>query len=48
MPAKAAAPGFDAYRLNTLAGSFRSMAATDDPGMRICVPAGHLRISESR
>ena len=26
-----AAPGFDAYYLNTLAGSFRSMAATDDP-----------------
>ncbi len=26
-----AAPGFDAYYLNTLAGSSRSMAATDDP-----------------
>ena len=26
-----ASPGFDAYYLNTLAGSFRSMAATDDP-----------------
>jgi 5-deoxy-glucuronate isomerase len=26
-----AAPGFDAYYLNTLAGSCRSMAATDDP-----------------
>jgi 5-deoxy-glucuronate isomerase len=26
-----AAPGVDAYYLNTLAGSFRSMAATDDP-----------------
>jgi len=26
-----AAPGSDAYYLNTLAGSFRSMAATDDP-----------------
>jgi 5-deoxy-glucuronate isomerase len=26
-----AAPGADAYYLNTLAGSFRSMAATDDP-----------------
>ena len=26
-----AAPGFDAYYLNTLAGSVRSMAATDDP-----------------
>lgn len=26
-----AVPGFDAYYLNTLAGSFRSMAATDDP-----------------
>ena len=26
-----AAPGFDAYYLNTLAGSMRSMAATDDP-----------------
>jgi 5-deoxy-glucuronate isomerase len=26
-----AAPGCDAYYLNTLAGSFRSMAATDDP-----------------
>jgi 5-deoxy-glucuronate isomerase len=26
-----AAPGFDAYYLNTLAGSIRSMAATDDP-----------------
>lgn len=26
-----AAPGWDAYYLNTLAGSFRSMAATDDP-----------------
>jgi 5-deoxy-glucuronate isomerase len=26
-----AAPGFDGYYLNTLAGSFRSMAATDDP-----------------
>jgi 5-deoxy-glucuronate isomerase len=27
-----AAHGYDAYYLNTLAGSFRSMAATDDPG----------------
>lgn len=26
-----ASPGVDAYYLNTLAGSFRSMAATDDP-----------------
>jgi 5-deoxy-glucuronate isomerase len=26
-----ASPGYDAYYLNTLAGSFRSMAATDDP-----------------
>ena len=26
-----AAPGYHAYYLNTLAGSFRSMAATDDP-----------------
>ena len=26
-----AAPGWDAYYLNTLAGSYRSMAATDDP-----------------
>jgi 5-deoxy-glucuronate isomerase len=26
-----AAPGYDAYYLNTLAGSFRAMAATDDP-----------------
>ena len=34
-----AAPGFDAYYLNTLAGSFRSMAATDDPKY------AHLRAS---
>jgi 5-deoxy-glucuronate isomerase len=34
-----AAPGFDAYYLNTLAGSFRSMAATDDPRY------AHLRAS---
>ena len=32
-----AAPGWDAYYLNTLAGSFRSMAAIDDP------PYAHLR-----
>jgi 5-deoxy-glucuronate isomerase len=34
-----AAPGSDAYYLNTLAGSFRSMAATDDPRY------AHLRAS---
>ncbi len=34
-----AVPGFDAYYLNTLAGSFRSMAATDDPRY------AHLRAS---
>jgi 5-deoxy-glucuronate isomerase len=34
-----ASPGVDAYYLNTLAGSFRSMAATDDPRY------GHLRAS---
>ena len=34
-----AAPGVDAYYLNTLAGSFRSMAATDDPRY------AHLRAS---
>src|SRR6476620_6029313 len=34
-----AAPGYDAYYLNTLAGSFRSMAATDDPRY------AHLRAS---
>jgi 5-deoxy-glucuronate isomerase len=34
-----ASPGFDAYYLNTLAGSFRSMAATDDPRY------AHLRAS---
>jgi 5-deoxy-glucuronate isomerase len=34
-----AAPGRDAYYLNTLAGSFRSMAATDDPRY------AHLRAS---
>ena len=34
-----AAPGFDAYYLNTLAGSVRSMAATDDPRY------AHLRAS---
>jgi 5-deoxy-glucuronate isomerase len=34
-----AAPGGDAYYLNTLAGSFRSMAATDDPRY------AHLRAS---
>jgi 5-deoxy-glucuronate isomerase len=34
-----AAPGCDAYYLNTLAGSFRSMAATDDPRY------AHLRAS---
>jgi 5-deoxy-glucuronate isomerase len=34
-----AAPGWDAYYLNTLAGSFRSMAATDDPRY------AHLRAS---
>ncbi len=34
-----AAPGFHAYYLNTLAGSFRSMAATDDPRY------AHLRAS---
>jgi 5-deoxy-glucuronate isomerase len=34
-----AAPGFDAYYLNTLAGSFRSIAATDDPRY------AHLRAS---
>jgi 5-deoxy-glucuronate isomerase len=34
-----AAPGYDAYYLNTLAGSFRAMAATDDPRY------AHLRAS---
>ena len=34
-----AAPGYDVYYLNTLAGSFRSMAATDDPRY------AHLRAS---
>jgi len=34
-----ASPGVDAYYLNTLAGSFRSMAATDDPRY------AHLRAS---
>lgn len=34
-----AAPGFDAYYLNSLAGSYRSMAATDDPRY------AHLRAS---
>ena len=34
-----AAPGFHAYYLNTLAGSVRSMAATDDPRY------AHLRAS---
>ena len=34
-----ASPGFDAYYLNTLAGSVRSMAATDDPRY------AHLRAS---
>ena len=34
-----AAPGYHAYYLNTLAGSFRSMAATDDPRY------AHLRAS---
>jgi 5-deoxy-glucuronate isomerase len=34
-----ASPGYDAYYLNTLAGSFRSMAATDDPRY------AHLRAS---
>ena len=43
-----AAPGFDAYYLNTLAGSFRSMAATDDPALRPpareLAPSGSARV----
>ena len=39
-----AAPGFDAYYLNTLAGSFRSMAATDDPRYAHPVSYTHLTL----
>jgi 5-deoxy-glucuronate isomerase len=42
-----AAPGFDAYYLNTLAGSVRSMAATDDPRyahLRACWPPPDPRV----
>jgi len=42
-----AAPGCDAYYLNTLAGSFRSMAASDDPryaGLRAAWPPPDSRV----
>jgi 5-deoxy-glucuronate isomerase len=42
-----AAPGVDAYYLNTLAGSMRSMAATDDPRyayLRACWPPPDPRV----